>query len=256
MASATTYYELSPEEISELTDYIIHRETLLDHDLLPYADPAGKDILVFGCGFGNEVLWAARHGARSVLATDLTPALSPVPLQRALERQGIEYEDYEFRRQNVHDTALTGESFDLIISNGVFEHIFDLKGVLGAFRPLLRPGGRVAIFADTLWYSSRGGHIQKGPWEHLFRSPADLKPELTTRQWDVLCNHLNRMTAVDFIEAVRSSGMLILKLGLAADPEIGRLPELLPKIRERDDAPMADLSVISIGCELCFPENL
>ena len=82
-----------------------------------------------------------------------------------MEEEGIEFSAYEFREQNIHDTALTGEQYDLIVSNGVFEHVFDLKGVLGAFRPLLRPGGRVAIFADSLWYSSLGGHINREPWE-------------------------------------------------------------------------------------------
>lgn len=256
MPATTTYYKLSDEQISHLTGYIIHRERALDRDLLPYGDPRGKDVLVFGCGYGNEVLWAARHGAKSVLAIDLTPGLSPVPFERALQECGMQYTDFEFRRENVHDTALTGETFDLIVSNGVFEHILDLKGVLGAFRPLLNPGGRVAIFADALWYSSLGGHIGKGPWEHLWRAPHELKAEIPPKRWSVFCNQLNRMTAADFLAAVGSVGMAVLQLKLGRDPNIAMLPEELPRIRERCTASVADLSVVSIGCELCFPEHL
>ncbi|HEY7961926.1 MAG TPA: class I SAM-dependent methyltransferase [Solirubrobacteraceae bacterium] len=256
MTQTTTFYQLSDEQITELTAYVIHRERALDRDLLPYGDPRGKDVLVFGCGYGNEVLWAARHGARSVLAIDLTAGLSPVPFERALDECGLEYSNYEFRRENVHDTALTGQTFDLIVSNGVFEHILDLKGVLGAFRPLLNPGGRVAIFADALWYSSLGGHIGKGPWEHLWRAPEELKREIAPKRWQVFCNQLNRMTSTDFIAAVRSTGMLIMQLRLGRDPNIAQLPELLPLIRERCSASVADLSVVSLGCELCFEENL
>ncbi len=73
------YFQLSEEQITELTAYIIRREKSLDRHFLLYCNPAGKDVLVFGCGFGNEVLWAARHKARSVLGIDLSPALSPVP---------------------------------------------------------------------------------------------------------------------------------------------------------------------------------
>jgi 2-polyprenyl-3-methyl-5-hydroxy-6-metoxy-1,4-benzoquinol methylase len=88
------YFKLSAEQIDELKDYIIHREKALDRDLLPYGDPAGKDVLVFGCGFGNEVLWAARHGARSIVAVDMSAALSPVPFQSAMREVGITYEPY------------------------------------------------------------------------------------------------------------------------------------------------------------------
>jgi SAM-dependent methyltransferase len=254
--STTTFYQLPEDEIERLTSYIIHREGMLDKDMLPYADPRGKDVLIFGCGYGNDALWAVRHGVRSILCTDLSRGLSPVPFERAMERMGLSHSNYEFRVQNIHETALGGETFDLILSNGVFEHIMDLKGVLGAFRPLLRPGGRVAIFADTLWYSSRGGHIRKGPWEHLYHTPEELRPELDDRRWDVLCNHLNRMTATDFLEAVRAVGMIVLQLGLRSDPDLRLLPELLPRIAEHHTVSPSDLSIVSIGCELCFVENL
>ena len=247
--------ELSEQQIVTLTDYIIRREQTLDRDLLPYGDPRGKDVLVFGCGFGNEVLWAARHGARSILAIDLS-GVSAIPVQRAMAKLDIAYEQFEFRQQNVHDTALTGERFDLIVSNGVFEHVFDLKGVLGAFRRLLKPSGRVAIFADGMWYSSIGGHIAKDPWEHLWRDPAELRAELPAERWRVFCDQLNRMTVVDFLEAVRAVGMLILQLNTGVDANLAQLADYLPRIEQRLTVTPTDLSVVSIGCELCFIENL
>lgn len=247
--------ELNDEQVVELKDYLLHRERMLDRDLLPYGDPRGKDMLVFGSGIGNEILWAARHDARSVVAVDLYE-VNPAPLQLAMEEEGVRYDAYEFRKQNIHDTALSGEQYDLIVSNGVFEHVFDLKGVLAAFRPLLRPGGRVAIFADSLWYSSLGGHINRDPWEHLWRPTAELKDLLPPKRWRVMCDQLNRMTVVDFIEAVRSTGMLIMQMKIGRDPNIRRLPELLPAIQEHGVVTPTDLSVVSVGCELCFVENL
>ena len=255
-ANPHQYFQHTPQQIAELKDYIIRRERSLDRDLLPYGDPAGKDVLVFGCGFGNEVLWAARHGAGSILAVDLSPAISPLPLRSALQDQGIDYDRYEFRRQNIHDTALTGDKYDLIVSNGVFEHVMDLKGVLGAFRDLLKPAGRVAIFADGLWYSSIGGHIGGEPWEHLWRTPQELQARLSRERWNVFCNQLNRMTITDFLQAVRSAGMIVLQLRLGRDPNIGQLADRLPSIRRRLEVSPTDLSIVSIGCELCFAENL
>jgi SAM-dependent methyltransferase len=254
--NGAAFFKLTEQQIVELKDYIIRRERSLDRDLLPYGNPHGKDVLVFGCGFGNEVLWAARHGARSILAIDLSAGLSPEPLRSAMLELGITYERYELRRENVHDTALREDRYDLIVTNGVFEHVMDLKGVLGAFRELLRPKGRVAIFADGLWYSSIGGHIGGDPWGHLWRAPRELHAELSASRWNVFCNQLNRMTVTDFIQAVRSSGMVVLQLKLGVDPNVALLPDYLPRIRERVSVSPTDLSIVSIGCELCFEENL
>ena len=72
----------------------------------------------------------------------------------------------------------------------------------------------------------------------------------------MLCNKLNRMTAADFLEALRSVGTVVLQLRLGRDPNLSRLSDYLPRIRERSDVSVSDLSVVSIGCELCFAENL
>jgi hypothetical protein len=121
---------------------------------------------------------------------------------------------------------------------------------------LLRPAGRAAIYADSFWYSSVGGHIHRAPWEHLYRAPSELKDELTPERWDVYCNKLNRMTIIDFIEAIRSVGLIVLQMNVNRDPNIRKLPEVLPRIRERMNVTPTDLSIMSIGCELCFEENL
>jgi SAM-dependent methyltransferase len=245
---------LTADQIEELSGYIRHRSAALDRDLLPYGDPADKDVLVFGSGYGTEMLWAIQHGARSVVGLDLKPVSSP-PLERAMAELGVTG-SYEFRQQDVHDTAAGGEKYDLIVSNGVFEHVMDLKGVLGAFRGLLRPAGRVAIFADGLWFSSLGGHMHRATWEHLWLDEEQLRAALPADRWRVYCNELNRMTAIDFLQAIRTVGMLVLQLRLGRDPNLHQLSDDLPKIRRRQNVSPTDLSIVSIGCELCFEENL
>lgn len=247
--------KLSEERIEEVKAYILHREKALDRDLLRYGDPAGKDVLIFGGGWGNEVLWCIRRGAKSILSIDLTNVTAE-PLERAMAEESLVHDAYEFRNENVHETALRDVKYDLIISNGVFEHVMDLKGVLLTFRRLLKPRGRVAIFADGLWYSSIGGHIHGEPWEHLWRPPAGIKA-LHPKRWEYYCNHLNRMTIVDYLEAVRSVGMLVLQLNTGRDPNLTRLAENLPRIREElVTVSPTDCSIVSIGCELTFPELL
>ena len=50
--------------------------------------------------------------------------------------------------------------------------------------------------------------------------------------------------------------MIVLQLQLGRDPNLAQLADYLPRIRQRMDVSLTDLSVVSIGCELCFEENL
>jgi tetratricopeptide (TPR) repeat protein len=243
------------DEIVSWTKYVKQREGALDQDLLPYGNPTGKNVLVFGCGMGSEVVWAARHRASSALGVDLVP-IPPEPVARVLKEYGLAEFRYEIRSQNVHDLSLTGERFDLIVSNGVFEHVFDLNGTLEALRRLLRPNGRIAIYADGLWYSSSGGHTSTFLWEHLWKDPKEIQSQYSPQQWVNWRDRCNRMTCADFIEALRSVGAIILQFNLKADPQLHYLPALIDRIRSRIQVSATDLSVVSVGCEICWEENL
>ncbi|MDM5178265.1 class I SAM-dependent methyltransferase [Massilia sp. DJPM01] len=246
---------LTPEQLATTKDYILRRTKGLDQALLPLGDPAGKDVLVFGCGLGNEILWCARRQARSALGIDLGK-----PRQEALNAvmadEGYADFPYAVHECNVHDLALDHPGrYDLIVSNGVFEHVSDLKGVLNAMRTLLRPGGRIAIYADGLWFSAIGGHLGKYNWEHLWMTPQAIKEQFPER-WHAYMNNLNRMTAVDFLQALRDVGALVLQLHARSDPYLPKLAPLMALIQARQQVSPTDLSITSIGCELCFLEHL
>ncbi|MFS2004302.1 class I SAM-dependent methyltransferase [Duganella sp. CT11-25] len=247
--------QLSEQQIETCKQYIVQREKGLDAALLPLGDPAGKDVLVFGCGLGNEILWCARRRARSALGIDLSPPKHQ-PLAAVMAEQGYGEFNYSMHQCDVHDLAIDHpQRYDLIISNGVFEHVMDLKGVLNAFRPLLRPGGRIAIYADGLWFSAIGGHLGRTNWEHLWMTPEAIKEQFPER-WNAYRGNLNRMTAADFLNAVRDVGALVLQFKIRSDPFLPKLAPLLEQIRARQQVSPTDLSITSIGCELCFMEQL
>lgn len=235
--------------------YLLGREGALDATLLPLCTPAGKDVLVFGCGLGNEILWAARHGARSVVGIDLErPRYQP--LAGIMEERGLGDFNYSIHQCNVHDLAIDHPGrYDLIVSNGVFEHVSDLKGVLNAFRPLLRPKGRIAIYADGLWFSSIGGHLGKTNWEHLWMRPEQVKIEYPAR-WNAYISALNRMTAVDFLQSVRDVGAVVLQFSLRSDPHLAQLAPLLDAIHAQQQVSPTDMSIMAVACELCFIEHV
>jgi len=117
---------------------------------------AGKDVLDAGCGMGRNSFWAARHGARSVLAVDhALPALasarevlSGVPGTR-VERCNL----YELPHE---------EAFDLVFSIGVIHHLEHPRRALERLVHALRPGGTLLV-----WVYGRDG---LGPWGALVRA--------------------------------------------------------------------------------------
>ncbi|MET0383581.1 MAG: methyltransferase domain-containing protein [Burkholderiaceae bacterium] len=246
---------LDAEQVETRKQYILQRAKGLDAALLPLGDPAGKDVLVFGCGLGNEMLWCARHRARSALGIDLG-SVKHEPLAALMAEEGHADFDYAMHECNVHDLALDHPGrYDLIVSNGVFEHVTDLKGVLNALRPLLRPGGRIAIYAEGLWFSSTGGHLGRFNWEHLWMAPRAIKERFPER-WNAFRSNLNRMTAADFLQAVRDVGAVVLQFSVRSDPHLPKLAPLMPQIVARQQVSPTDMSITSISCELCFLEHL
>jgi cyclopropane-fatty-acyl-phospholipid synthase len=125
------------------------------HDLicrkLGLHERPGARLLDVGCGWGSLVIHAARtYGARAVGIT-----ISPQQQARAAERAaeaGVG-DLVEIRLQDYRD--LGGETFDVISSVGMFEHVGSerMAEYFGVLRALLPPTGRLLNHA----ISSAGG---------------------------------------------------------------------------------------------------
>lgn len=166
---------MDEEQLSLRKEYIFHYQPHFDRYLEPLVDPFGKRILIVGCGDGAETFWTLSRGASFVLGLD--PYQWPTdPLLHALSERGIEHEG-----RFEHRTALTTdirdgefEPFDLIISHNVMEHVFELSHVLASCKRFIPGRGeQIVIFADPLYYSSAGAHLDHvgvPPWGHLTQS--------------------------------------------------------------------------------------
>jgi SAM-dependent methyltransferase len=117
-----------------------------DAELRDLYHPAGRDVLIYGCGEGNEARWLLARGAASVRGFDISEAEIGRAQSVALERG---YADLvEFRAADAHHTPYPDHSFDLIVGIAILHHL-DLDVALGEIRRLLRPGGR-AVFREPL----------------------------------------------------------------------------------------------------------
>jgi len=105
---------------------------------------AGDHVLDIGCGAGVDSLLAARAAGPSgkVMGADLTAEM----IGRAIANQKIAgVENASFIVGRVQDLSGLDGTFDVVISNGVFNLIPEKEEALAAVFRLLKPGGRLAI---------------------------------------------------------------------------------------------------------------
>jgi SAM-dependent methyltransferase len=103
--------------------------------------PGGR-ILDFGCSDASGIQWGRREGVE-VVGVDIRPTADD-PILFICTPTELPFED---------------ASFDIVVSNMVFEHVMHLPEVLGELHRVLRPGG-VMI---NLWPSSEAifeGHCR------------------------------------------------------------------------------------------------
>lgn len=104
---------------------------------------AGKDILDYGCGMGEESIYLAKLGAR-VTGIDISET-GVECLKRRAAFNGVNLRAYEMR---VDQTSFSSESFDRVHGLGILHHV-GIEAGLAEVHRLLRPGG-VGVFLEPL----------------------------------------------------------------------------------------------------------
>ncbi|HLT76983.1 MAG TPA: bifunctional 2-polyprenyl-6-hydroxyphenol methylase/3-demethylubiquinol 3-O-methyltransferase UbiG [Ferrovibrio sp.] len=112
-------------------------------------DPAGPEplaglrLLDIGCGGGLVAEPMARLGAR-VVGADASERNIGVARLHAAE-SGVEV---DYRCTSAEDLAAAGETFDVVLTLEVVEHVADLEGFLRCCGQMVKPGG--LLIAATL----------------------------------------------------------------------------------------------------------
>lgn len=129
------FSEMHPEFEAQFLDWI--------HPLGPESFK-GKRVLDAGCGIGRHAYFAAKYGAREVIALDLSDAVDAASTNlRDLPNVSVVQGD--LLRPPLR-TASDENGFDLVYSIGVLHH---LPSPADGFRSLvryLRPGGTIAVW--------------------------------------------------------------------------------------------------------------
>jgi len=249
------YHAGSTEQFAEHDVRDVYGKTMRQLEESGFDGVQGKDVLDLGCGqrFPFALLCAA-HGARATALDIDYVKPDPLPvafvrtarhggLKRAMKSavRGVLWDGTYFRALGryagvplmghrrsitfvVADPAaasydLPDESFDLIASNAVLEHVGDVPKFASEVRRLLKPGGYFYALIHN-FYSLSGGHHME--WAFPDRSASDTVPP-----WDHLREnrfpawvYLNRMKPQEYraaferrLDVVRFEGA-----GVSHDP--------------------------------------
>jgi SAM-dependent methyltransferase len=212
----------------------VFKKTLSDLQVLGYDGLEGKRVLDMGCGPRYYfALQCAAHGAK-VTAVDIAyikPDVLPLAFFHTMLHSGIRrafkasmirilFDKTYFRRLEqvsgqplldfrdkitflVADPekpyTLPDESFDLIVSIAVLEHVSDVPRFAAEIRRLLKPGGHYYAIVHN-FYSLSGGHNPE--WEFPDEHPSEL-----VVPWDHLrenlspvSSYLNKLRPEDYRE--------------------------------------------------------
>lgn len=110
---------------------------------LMLGDVAGKDLLDFGCGMGEESIYFAKLGAR-VTGIDISE-VGVATLRRRAAANRVDLTALEMR---VDPTDFADGSFDRVHGLGILHHV-GIEAGLREVERLLRPGG-VGVFLEPM----------------------------------------------------------------------------------------------------------
>ena len=121
---------------------------------------AGKTVIDFGCGDGQQAVAMARAVPDCrVIGLDIQQKHLDWSRQRAVQA-GLE-DRCVFAME-------TEERADVIVSFDAFEHFSDPLAILTIMSKLLKPNGEVLVSFGPTWLHPYGGHLfSVFPWAHL-----------------------------------------------------------------------------------------
>ena len=168
--------------------------------------PDFKDcrVLDLGCGYGWHCLYAADHGASSVLGVDISEKM----LQVAREKNNHERITYE--KSAMEDLSFAENSFDVVISSLAFHYIKDFSLLAKNISSWIKSGGYFVFsvehpvftaYGTQDWCYDEEGNILHFPVDNYYyegQREAVFLGEKVTKYHRTLTTYVNALLQNDF----------------------------------------------------------
>ncbi|MBS7009704.1 class I SAM-dependent methyltransferase [Anaerostipes sp.] len=168
-------------------------------------DFSGKRVLDLGCGYGWHCMYAAEHGAESVVGIDISKKM----LETAKEKNS--HAKIEYRRCAMEDLEFPKDSFDAVISSLAFHYVKDFEALAEKISQWTVPGGQFVFSAEHPvftaygtqdWYYDKNGEILHFPVDRYFyegKRDAVFLGEQVVKYHRTLTGYLNTLLCCGFV---------------------------------------------------------
>lgn len=141
----------------------------------------GKDVLEVGCDQSGQFLSYLCKKRSVASAVGINPCLA----------QSVRSASFSLLKEDARKMPFADNSFDVILSISVFEHVQDLDIAISEMFRVLRPGGYILTEFGPIWSSVWGHHLwlyhgnKVRDWENTPIPPYAhlLMPEIELREW-------------------------------------------------------------------------
>ena len=103
----------------------------------------GKDVLDYGCGWGENGLIYYKSGA-NITGIDISEKFIK-SANFNFQSKGCDNDRYSFIKMDAHDLKFNDDTFDFVVGDGILHHL-DAEIALSEIYRVLKPGGRVLLF--------------------------------------------------------------------------------------------------------------
>lgn len=160
-------------------------------------DFKGKRVLDLGCGYGWHCIYAAEHGAESVIGADISRKM----IETAKKKSGDL--PVEYLVSPMEDLEFGADSFDVVLSSLAFHYIESFEDIAGKVNRWLKKGGQFIFSAEHPvftaygtqdWYYDENGKILHFPVDNYYyegKREAVFLGEKVTKYHKTLTTYLN-----------------------------------------------------------------
>lgn len=162
------FYNTIADEFDSVVNYYdtLRRLEVVNEDLLP-EDIANKKVLDAGCGTG----WfagAANKRKANVTAMDIGPDL--------LQKVSKKYPNISTVEGSVMNMPFSDNSFDIVISSEVIEHVENPEKAIAEISRVLKPNGIAIITTPNIFWK----------WTLIFANALKIRPYQGLENWSSL----------------------------------------------------------------------